>query len=143
MKHILHVPKKDLIFVHKLLSQKKITDELSRFSVNVDKQDIEHQATARFILATSSSFAVGLTLSEASTVTFLEPDYRLHIMLQGFARHCRQGNKNPTTHSWLIRAAQSAVEDRICEVNTLRTAISKAAQRKQPPVIDLTNTVKG
>jgi hypothetical protein len=54
--------------------------------------------SARYLVGTSSSFSAGLTLSMAIGITLLEPDFRLSTMVQLFARHCRQGNKNADTY---------------------------------------------
>jgi len=81
-------------------------------------------------VAKSSAFATGLTLAEAMSVGFLEPDSRAATMLKGFARHYRQGNKQVSVFSWMFLAKESAVEDRICRVNKLRSSINEAAIRK-------------
>lgn len=106
----------------------QISKELERFKADVNKK-VQDQKTARYIIATSSAFSVGLTLSEAISVGFLEPDYRATTMIQGLSRHCRQGNKNPQVCSWIFRAKGSTVEERICQVNRLRSCITKAAAR--------------
>lgn len=112
------------------MTQKKITDQLARFHVDLTKERDKQPPTARYIVATSSSFSVGITLSEALTVGFLEPDFRLATMLQGFARHTRQGNKNPVTYSYLCEVAGNRVEERIVEVSKLRGSIDAATARK-------------
>jgi len=111
------------------MKPKAISDELARFHVDLNKE-LKGQKTARYIVATSSAFAVGLTLAEAISVGFQEPDYRAATMLQGYARHCRQGNKNMTVYSWMFLAERSAVEDKIVRVNKLRATINEAVERK-------------
>lgn len=84
----------------------------------------------RLLIATTSSFGVGQTLNEAVGLGLLEPDYRLFAMLQAFGRHCRQGNQNPKTWSWLFRASNNGVEDRITSVNKMRARIEETTEGK-------------
>ncbi|KAE8440337.1 hypothetical protein EG329_008565 [Mollisiaceae sp. DMI_Dod_QoI] len=133
MVHILGVPKFDVIFIYKPMGPKKIDAELARFHVNPDNEaPAKDQKTARYIISTSSSFAVGLTLAEAISVGFLEPDYHADTVAQGFYRHCRQGNKNLENgvESFMFFAKDNAVEGRIRNLNEMRTLILKAATRK-------------
>ena len=90
----------------------------------------EKQHTARFLIATSSSFAVGLTLAEAISVGSLEPDFHADTIAQAFHRHCRQGNKNKIVYSWMFSAKNNKTETRIQEVSKLRKLIENAASRK-------------
>jgi hypothetical protein len=129
MVYILKIPKDDIIFVTKVMSQGKITEQLARFHVDLSKEDPQ-QKTARYIVATTSAFSVGLTLSEALTVGILEPDFRLATMLQSWSRHNRQGNKNLVTKSYLCKVSGNQVEERIVEVSTLRSSINAATARK-------------
>jgi SNF2 family DNA or RNA helicase len=130
MVYILEIPKKDIIFLNKTMPQKKITTELARFHIDPTKELQNQGSTARYIVATSSAFSVGITLSEALTVGFLEPDFRPATMLQGFARHTRQGNQNPVTYSYLCEVVGNRVEERIVEVSKLRASIDAATGRK-------------
>jgi hypothetical protein len=131
MKYILKFPKEDLIWVYKPLGQSTIDSELDRFHVNLDSDvPFEEQQTAKIIVATSSTFAVGLTLAEALAVGSLEPDFHADTIAQAFHRHCRQGNKNKVVYSWMFYAKDNKTEDRIREVSKLRKLIENAASRK-------------
>ncbi len=131
MKYILKVPKKDLIWIYKPMGQAAIDRELNRFHVDLDRDDApEHQHTARFIIATSASFAVGITLSEAISVGALEPDFHADTIAQAFHRHCRQGNKNKVVHSWMFTAKDNSTESRILQVSSLRKVIEESITRK-------------
>jgi hypothetical protein len=125
------------------MTPKKLTETLAKFqrpSVDHAKTSSREgeaaknanlaEPTATYCFATSSSFSVGLTLSVAKVVCFLEPDYRQSTMLQGFARACRQGNKNQTTYAWCLLAKGNSIEQRIMENNRLRSEIAKTAERK-------------
>ena len=78
--HILKIPKEDIIFVNKTIKPKAISNELARFHVDLNKE-LKGQKTARYIVATSSAFAVGLILAEVILVGFQELDYRAATML--------------------------------------------------------------
>ncbi|KAK6591460.1 hypothetical protein H4I95_12190 [Botrytis cinerea] len=114
MVHILEIEPADIIFLYKPMVP------------------AEDQRTARYIVSTSSSFAVGLTLASAISVAFLEPDYHADTVAQGFHRHCRQGNKNLDhgVESWMFMVKDNKVEARIFDVNNLRKQIISAAERK-------------
>jgi hypothetical protein len=66
-----------------------------------------------------------MTLAEGLTLGFLEPDFRRSTILQGFTRHCRQGNKNPLVFAWLFLATVSPVEERIQTINALNVSVLK------------------
>ncbi len=108
------------------------TTALDRFHVNLDSDNMtpESQHTARFIVATSSAIATGLTLAEGISVCFLEPDYHAHTMEQGWCRHCRQGNKNKLVYSWLCLNVGNKTEKRIIDTNGLKEKIKQVAERK-------------
>jgi hypothetical protein len=127
MIHILKIPTEEIIFINKTMGAKKIDMELARFHIDVDQSSLDQQ-TARYIVTTSGACSHGLTLAEAISVGFLEPDYRASTMLQGYARHCRQGNKNTKVYSWMFLAKNNPVEGRICQVNKLRQSINEAAE---------------
>jgi hypothetical protein len=113
------------------MTQSKINDELERFHADpYSPTPVAEQKTPRYVIATSSAFSVGLTLTEAIAIIFLEPDFKAETMAQGFSRHWRQGNKNEVVHSFLLLAQANNVEDRIMTVNKLRAGIEKAATRK-------------
>jgi len=84
----------------------------------------------RVLIATTSSFGVGQTISQAIGLGLLEPDYRLCAMLQAFGRHSRQGNQNKKTWTWLFRAQNNGVEERITSVNTMRARIEETTEGK-------------
>jgi hypothetical protein len=129
MKHIRKIPMEDVIFLSKTMRQTEIDNDLKRFRIDIDVGGAKPE-TARYIVATTGSMAVGLTLSEAVSITLLEPDFRRHVMLQCFCRHCRQGNKNPVTYSNLCVARGSSIEERINQVNDLRGSIERATSRR-------------
>ncbi len=133
MKHHLHIPDADIISINSLnRSSNATTKELNRFHINLESgTPPEEQETARFILATNSAITTGLTLAEAISVGFLEPDFNAHTMAQGYARHCRQGNKNKAgVYSWLFTAKGNKTEERIQEVNHMKAKISEVQTRK-------------
>jgi hypothetical protein len=136
MRHILKIDSNDIIEVNSLfMTASQRTSALDRFHVNLDSDKIkpENQHTARFIVATSSAIATGLTLAEGISVCFLEPDYNAHTMEQGWCRHCRQGNKNKLVHSWLCLNEGNKTEKRILDTNGLKEKIKQVAARKLAP----------
>ena len=136
MVHIRKISEDDIIWVNKGdMTPDQISKALSRFKVNYDSEI--PVKTARYIIATSSAFATGLTLNEAISVTFLEPDFNAVTILQGFARHWRQGNKNKKVYSYLLIAVGNHTEDRIQNKNKLRGAIQEATKRKVNETTDL------
>ena len=130
MTEILKIPKDDVIWVYKSMTNSAITKELERFHVDVSIEPKKQKPTARHIVGVSSCLAVGLTFAEALTVGFLEPDFRPANEIQGWFRHCRQGNENPEVYSWMFIADGSKVEERIQSVNKLRKAIQGTVSRK-------------
>jgi hypothetical protein len=123
MIHVLHIDKSSIVFLHKLLSQKDIDKRLAKFHGDVDES--QGGSRPRYIVATTSAFGVGLTLSEAAASGLLEPDYGVATELQVVCRHNRMGNKNKETHSWLFYAEGNAREDMIRRRNHVRKRIDK------------------
>jgi hypothetical protein len=119
------IPAEEIAFVWKGMSDKQINGELDKFTGGVSGLP-----TTRYLVGTTSCFSVGITLNMAISITLLEPDFRLSTMVQLFARHCRQGNKNPETYVWLLLVANNSIETKILEVNNLRKAILAAETRK-------------
>lgn len=124
MVHILKIPEDDILFIHKVLSQKKINEAIAKFHGN------EAGKQPRYIVATSSAFGVGLTLSEAVAIGLLEPDYTVATELQLFCRHNRLGNRNRETYSWLFFALGNEREETIRRRNHIRKKIDKALEGK-------------
>ena len=89
-----------ILFLHKLLSQSDINKGLAKFHRDVDKS--KNEQWLQYIVATTSAFGVGLTLSEAVAIGLLELDYRVATKLQVFCRYNCIGNKNKEIHSWLF-----------------------------------------
>ena len=125
MLYILQIPEHEILFIHKLLSQKNIDNAIAQFH-----GDVPDKNQPRYIVATSSAFGVGLTLSETVAIGLLEPDYTVATELQLFCRHNRIGNKNPTTYSWLFFAVGNEREERIRKRNHVRKKIDAALERK-------------
>jgi len=107
------------------MSQTRIDTALDSFHGRV-----ENVPQPRLLIATTASFGVGQTLNEAIGLGLLEPDFRLHTMLQVYGRHCRQGNKNPKTWCWLFLAMNNDVEDKITSVNKMRARIQETTEGK-------------
>jgi hypothetical protein len=61
MVYILKIHKKDIAFTHKGMNERKISKELARFC---GAEGCE--ATARYLVGTTSTFGTGLTLNMAS-----------------------------------------------------------------------------
>ncbi len=74
---ILSILKDEIIFLHKLLSQLEVNRGLMRFYSELRGQ----RRWPRYIIAITSAFSTGLTLSKAVAVCLLEPDYRLSAEL--------------------------------------------------------------
>jgi hypothetical protein len=125
---VLRIPKSSILFLHKLISQSDIDKGLARFHGDVDESRNERRP--RYIVATTSAFGVGLTLSEAVAIGLLEPDYRVATELQVFCRHNRLGNKNKETHSWLFYAEGNARENKIRMRNHSRKKIEETLEGK-------------
>ncbi|KAF7892676.1 uncharacterized protein EAF02_000214 [Botrytis sinoallii] len=69
--------------------KRKSTFALAKFYIDVDSKVLaEDQQTTRYIISTSLSFAVGLTLVSAISVAFLESDYYTDTIAQGFYWYC-------------------------------------------------------
>jgi hypothetical protein len=51
-------------------------------------------------------------------------------MVQIFARHCRQGNRNSATYVWLLLAKNNAIETEILEVKKSTESDPAAENRK-------------
>jgi hypothetical protein len=113
------------VFVNKTLSPGKIDDAFERFH-----GEGNNASKPRLLIATTSSFGVGLTFSEAIGLCLLEPDFRLDVMFQVFGRHCRQGNKNLKTWCWLLLTSQNGVEERIMSVNKMRARIQESTEAR-------------
>jgi hypothetical protein len=128
MIYVLRIPKSSILFLHKLLSQNDIDKGLARFHGDVDESKGEQRP--RYIVATTSAFGVGLTLSEVVAIGLLEPDYRVATELQVFCRHNRLGNKNKETHSWLFYAEGNAREQMIRTRNHIRKKIEETLEGK-------------
>ncbi len=125
MIHVLKIPEDSILHLHKLLKQKDIDSALARFQGNDGEK---HGPRPRYIVATTASFGVGLTLSEVVAIGLLEPDYRVATELQVFCRHCRLGNKNKQTYSWLFYAEGNAREERIRQLNHARKQIDRTLE---------------
>ncbi len=65
-----------------------IDRELAKFRINPEVAS-ENQKTARYVIATTSSFAIGVTLAEAVSVSILEPDFHPQTTIRVFHRYCR------------------------------------------------------
>lgn len=111
------------------MSTKERSSALDRFHIDVNAS-LKGQHTARYIIATSAAITTGVTLAEAMTVSFIEPDFHAHTMAQGWARHCRQGNKNKIVWSNLFLAQGNEVEMRIIGNSKLRAKIQEVQTRK-------------
>jgi hypothetical protein len=128
-----NVPRQDVISVNnwKTPSPAKRTAALSKFHVDLgSKVPVGEQDTAKFVIATSSAISLGLTLAEAISVSFLEPDYDPGKLAQGFARHCRQGNKNKEVYCYIFMVKKSKIERKILEISNLRKQIDSVQSRK-------------
>lgn len=132
MTRILKFNHRDVIEVNSLfMKPAERSSKLQKFHVDLNSETpAEEQHTARIIVATSSAIATGLTLAEAVSVCFIEPDYHAHTMDQGYCRHCRQGNKNAVVHSWLLMCAGNQTEQRIQESNDMKRRIQQVQGRK-------------
>lgn len=119
----------ECILVTKTDSQVDINKKLAAFR-DVDNNGELQNDTPQLMSATSSAVSIGLTITEAMAVAFVEPDVRLATMAQGWARHWRQGNKNRIVYSLLYIAADNEVEEKIMAVNQLRKKIGGAVKRK-------------
>lgn len=130
MKYTLKIPENDFIFLNKTMTQKNIDNELARFHLDLDSEvPLEDQTPARYIVATSASFAVGLTLAEAISVLCMEPDFHLDTILQAYYRHCRQGNKNPEVYTFQMYIGDHVVEKDILETTAARLRIQESHSR--------------
>lgn len=113
------------------MSAKETEELLEKFTGSSDSAQ-DHNA--RFIVTTSQCFSVGLTLTQAISVTFLEPDYRPDVMAQGYARHYRQGSIWEKVFIGLLEASGNIVEERIMNQNKLKgifdTAMEETADTK-------------
>jgi hypothetical protein len=117
---------------------KQKTAALARFHVDIGSEiPINEQQTARFIIATSSAISLGLTLTEAISVSFLEPGYHPSKITQGFGRHCRQGNRNKMVYCNIFMVLGNKVEEKIMGISRIRKQILEVQNRKVREVIQL------
>jgi len=123
-----------VVWLHQGLTQKKKNQAIANYQ---DSSALDPDTTIpRYLIAQTSTFSVGLTFQEVFGICLIEPDFRLDAMLQVFARHCRQGNINPITHSWMLLASSNATEEKIMEINQLKGSINKAMVRKKHELLD-------
>lgn len=123
MTQVMKIPPKEIIFIHRLMSQAEIDKALARFH---GFEAVPKDVLPRYIVATTSAFGIGITLSEVVSIGLLEPDYRVATELQAFSRHNRQGNRNKKTYSWLFYAEGNQREEMIRKNNHLRKQIGAA-----------------
>ena len=95
--------------------------------INTSNSEIQPQ----YIVATTASFSVRLTLSEAIVISLLELDYRVAIELQTFSRYNQLGNKNLETLLQLFYAKGNAQEEGICTRNQVRKKIAKEVHKNE------------
>lgn len=125
-KYELRVHERDLVFLNKTMPQAKIDQGISDFNNGRDSDD----HNPRLLIATTATFGLGQTLNKAIALSLLEPDYRLHAILQVMRRHTRQGNPNKRTWSWMFRTRNNGVEARITDVNIKRARIDETIESK-------------
>src|SRR4051812_35102077 len=115
------------------MSPKAIESELIRFTGDYEG----HKPTARFIVGTSYCCGVGLTLTGAISVTFLEPDNNPDILQQSWYRHRRQGSSHDKVFCGMIRIKGNEVEERIMEMNKLKGQLDSAMAQTRDEARDI------
>ncbi|KAF7858001.1 hypothetical protein EAF04_009357 [Stromatinia cepivora] len=137
MIHILGIPEEDIVFLDKVITSREFDRRLELWHGHVDIDNLRLKPKQpRYMVATSTSFGIGLTLSEAVLIALLEPDYSVANELQTFSRHDRIGNRNKETYSHLCFIEDNARENLIRRRNHARKGISKTLERK---VVNLQN----
>ena len=81
--------------------------------------------TPQYIVATTASFGVGLTLTEAYLLCLLEPEYRAGIIKQLFHRIHRYGQVNSHTITKLMYILGNELEQAVRELSKTRGQISQ------------------
>ena|SRR5436305_10891486 len=133
MIHVLHILEDEIVFLHKGLPQPEINKRIALFR----SEGPANANVPRYIVATTSAFGVGITLSECISVGLLEPDYRVAMELQAFSRHDRQGNLNPRTYSWYFYNEGHIREERIRQTNhLLKGLVSDLDQQVRDQVLE-------
>jgi SNF2 family DNA or RNA helicase len=89
------------------------------------------------MVATTSAFGTGISLTSALWIALVEPDFRIAVMKQAWYRIFRQGNKNPIVYAFLITVTNCDVEAKIMRKNEVREMLgiaAKGTEREEPAV---------
>jgi hypothetical protein len=116
------IPESQILHVTKLYEQKEIDAMLERWH-NPD----DDPGKPRIIIATTGAMSVGLTLTEARSIIMMEPNSSAAVELQGFCRHWRQGNKNPTVHSRQLYNPDHPTENACRQRNRRRKGLGQTS----------------
>lgn len=99
-----------------------ILDMPSFPSVVTQNQDSENDENIRVLLLTTRSCGLGLNLSSADTVIFLEHDWNPFVDIQAMDRVHRLGQKNPVSVYRLL--ADAPIENRILSFQDLKSTLA-------------------
>lgn len=133
MVYMLMIPRNSIVFLYKLFIQKEIDSALARFQGN-DGDTCQTRLQLQYIVATTASFGVGLTLSKVVAIGLLELDYRVATELQVFCRYLQLGNKNKQIYSWLFYTVGNTQEEKIRQINCTRKQIDCTLEGKRSDI---------
>jgi TATA-binding protein-associated factor len=110
------------LFPSIILEEKEKKTEVNRDEGEGEDEEDEDDDGPRILLMTTRSCGLGLNLSSADTVIFLEHDWNPYVDLQAMDRVHRIGQLNPVTIYRLL--ADAPIENRIISSQDLKTNIA-------------------
>jgi hypothetical protein len=132
------VDKKDVVWIYVSLGNYELQRRLSQFLGDPDS-DTE-QYMPRYLVATTASFGVGITIDKGIFIALMEQDHRINVQEQALARIHRQGNNNKTVWGFVI-VGNCRVEQDVLALAGVKTqfaqsarGIMKEAQEPQEPI---------
>jgi hypothetical protein len=127
------VPTKDIVWIYLQLGYDEVQRRLELFlgPPESDAENLAARHRPRYMVATTGSFNVGLTMDKALFIAMLEPEHRVHYEAQVLARIYRQGNRNPKVHGIII-TGNCNVERRVVRKSGVRNEFAKTAHGHIP-----------
>ena len=123
----------DIVWLFKGVGQPGIQAGLDKFTGESKYCELDKNGnvvTPRWIVATTSSFGIGITLTEGLWICLVEPDTRTHVTKQAIYRIYRQGNKNKVVFAITLYVENVELEEKILKGNINRETLGQATRRK-------------
>lgn len=99
-----------------------VSSEISRIKRRANGVRKRPETCIRILLMTTRSCSLGLNLSAADTVIFIQHDWNPFVDMQAMDRCHRIGQENPVTVYRLI--AESTIEERIANLQSLKKLLA-------------------